>query len=419
MNLPGALSDVWYRSTELEVVSGSGCVVVAADGREYLDFTSGIGATSTGHCHPRVLEAIRDQAGRFIHAQANTYRHPLLGRTAERLQAIAPASIERFFFSNSGAEAIEASVKLARHATGRPNVIVFQGGFHGRTALTMAMTTSKVGYRAGYGPLPAGIHVAPYPYWFRTGESPQAATGRCLGALRRLLATETAPADTAAVVVEPILGEGGYIVPPEDFLAAVRDLCAEHGILLVLDEVQTGMGRTGTFFAAERFGVEPDVIVLAKGLASGFPISAVGARADLMTRWVQGSHGGTYGGNPLGCAAALATIDVIESEGLLQRASDQGARLQAGLAKLRDRHAPGSDVRGVGLMQALELVDGAGRPDAERVRRVIARCIDDGLLLLSCGTDGNVIRFVPPLVVEGDQVDRVLDTVGRALAADE
>src|SRR6478735_3993473 len=305
------LADVWFRVTELEVASGSGCTVTTTDGTEYLDFTSGIAVTSTGHCHPRVVAAIQEQAATFIHAQANCYRHPLMHRLGHRLAGITPAGIDTFFFTNSGAEATEAAVKLAKHATGRPNIIVFSGSFHGRTHLTMAMTTSKTGYRAGYQPLPSGIFVAPFPYAFREGGTEAEAVDRALAGFDLLLASQTAPAETAAVVIEPVLGEGGYLPAPAAFLQGLRARCDEHGMLLVADEVQSGFARTGAMFAIESSGVRPDIVVMAKGIASGFPISAIGAPAELMNRWPIGAHGGTYGGNPIGCAAALATIDVL------------------------------------------------------------------------------------------------------------
>lgn len=414
---PSALADVWYRSTTLDVVSGSGCRVTSADGRQYLDFSAGIGAASTGHAHPRVVAAIQEQASRFIHAQVNTYRHPLLQRLARRLSEVTPASVDCFFFSNSGAEAIEGAVKLARHATGRPNIIVFRHGFHGRTSLAMAMTTTKILYRERYGPFPAGIHIAPYPYFFRSGDDPDTAAARALAELRAMLTTETAPSETAAVVIETVLGEGGFLVPPPTFLPELAMLCREHGILLVLDEIQCGFGRTGRFFACEHYDVEPDVLVMAKGLASGFPISAVGARAELMERWIQGSHGGTYGGNAIGCAAALATIDVIEDEGLVDNARGRGEELRAGLERIAAASAPGADVRGLGLMQAVEFVDERGRPDAARVRDVLAACLDGGLILLTCGTDGNVVRFLPPLVATAVDVEQALETFAAAVPA--
>src|SRR6478752_9277280 len=276
------LSDVWFRTTDLEVVSGSGSTIRTADGTEYLDFTAGIAVVSTGHSHPRVVAAIAGQAEQIIHAQANCYRSPLPEQLATRLAQITPSSIDTFFFTNSGAEATEAAVKLARHATGRPNVIVVQGGFHGRTYLTMAMTTSKVGVRAGYQPLPAGVFVTSFPRPFAWNVDEATAVERALADLRLLLATQTSPAETAAFVMEPVLGEGGYLPAPAAFVRGVHQICAENGILFVADEVQTGFARTGRMFAVEHSSVQPDIMVMAKGIASGFPIAAIGARAGLM-----------------------------------------------------------------------------------------------------------------------------------------
>ncbi len=412
------LSGVWFRVTDLDVVDGLGCVVRTADGTEYLDFTSGIAVTSTGHCHPRVVEAIRDQAGRFIHAQANCYRHPLLEQLGSRLAEVAPAGIDTFFFANSGAEATEAAVKLARQATGRPNIIVMDGAFHGRTMQTMAMTTSKTSYRSGYQPLPAGIFVTPFPRAFEWGVTRERAVERALTGLRRLLESQTAPSETAAVVIEPVLGEGGYLAAPPDYMRGLREVCDEHGILFVADEVQCGFGRTGRMFAVEHSGVRPDVLVMAKGIASGFPISAVGASSELMSRWPQGSHGGTYGGNPIGCAAALATIDVMIDEGLVANAADQGSRLLAGLAELRADHPVLGDVRGLGLMVATELVDESGAPASARTAAVIRHCMERSrVLLMSCGTSGNIVRWMPPLVVSSEEIERALAAFGAALAA--
>ncbi len=412
------VSGVWFRVTDLEVVEGAGCVVRTADGTEYLDFTSGIAVTSTGHCHPRVVEAIREQAGRFVHAQVNCYRHPLLERLGSLLADVTPVGIDTFFFSNSGAEATEAAVKLARQATGRPNIIVMEGAFHGRTMQTMAMTTSRTGYRSGYQPLPAGVFVTPFPRAFEWGVSERMAVDRSLDGLRNILKSQTAPAETAAVVVEPVLGEGGYLAAPPDFLRGVREVCDENGILLVADEVQSGFGRTGRMFAVEHAAVRPDVVVMAKGMASGFPISAIGAPSALMARWPQGSHGGTYGGNPIGCAAALATIEVILDEGLLANASARGERLLAGLTSLAGEHPVLGDVRGLGLMVATELVDDSGAPDAARTAAVIRHCKEESrVLLMSCGTNGNIVRWMPPLVVSQAEIDQGLDAFAAALAA--
>lgn len=412
------LSGVWFRVTDLDVVEGHGCIVRSSDGTEYLDFTSGIAVISTGHCHPRVVEAIREQAGKFIHAQVNCYRHPLLEQLASRLADIAPEGIDSFFFSNSGAEATEAAVKLARQATGRQNIIVMDGAFHGRTMQTMAMTTSKTGYRSGYQPLPAGVLVSPFPRAFEWGISEESSVERALIGLRSLLARQTAPSETAAVVMEPVLGEGGYVAAPSGFMRGVRSVCDEHGILFVVDEVQSGFGRTGKMFAVEHSRVRPDVVVMAKGIASGFPISAIGASAELMSRWPTGSHGGTYGGNPIGCAAALTTIDVIIEEGLVTNAAERGAQLLAGLAELQVDHPVLADVRGTGLMVAAELRSPSGAPDAQRTSAVIGHCLAEShVLFMSCGTNGNIVRWMPPLVVSAAEIDRALDAFAAALVA--
>jgi 4-aminobutyrate aminotransferase len=412
------LSDVWFRTTDLEIVSGKGCVVTTADGVDYLDFTAGIAVVSTGHSHPRVVEAIRDQAGQIMHAQANCYRSPLPEQLASRLDQITPSSIDSFFFTNSGAEATEAAVKLARHATGRPNVIVVQGGFHGRTYLTMAMTTSKVGVRAGYQPLPAGIFSTSFPRPYAWGISEEAAVARSLADLRLLLQTQTAPNETAAFVMEPELGEGGYLPAPLAYVQGVHEICAEHGILFVADEVQTGFARTGRMFAVEHAGVEPDIMIMAKGIASGFPIAAIGARAELMARWSRGAHGGTYGANPMGCAAALATIDVILDEQLVTRSAARGRQLTDGLVALRKTHPGIGDVRGLGLMVAAELTQANGSPDPARTSAVLAHCLQEShLVLMSCGADGNVVRFMPPLVVSEGEIDAAVAAFDFALAA--
>ncbi len=354
------LSDVWFQVTDLPVVSGSGCTVTTADGTDYLDFTAGIAVVSTGHCHPKVVAAIQDQAAKFIHAQVNCYRNPLLEQLGERLAGVTPDGIDSFFFANSGAEATEAAVKLAKQATGRPNVIVFSGSFHGRSHLTMAMTTSKHGYRAGYAPLPAVCSSRRSRTRGREGVSEEVSVERALTALHHLLLAQTAPGETAAMVLEPVLGEGGYIPAPP----AVPPGRAGH-LQGARDPVRRRRGadraspRTGTMFAIEPAAVVPDVLVMAKGIASGFPISAIGASAELMARWPKGSHGGTYGGNPIGCAAALATIDVLTEPGFLENVNARGEQLRSGLAA--DRRGPRSDRRGARPRAH-------GRPRARRCR---------------------------------------------------
>ena len=409
---PGHVADVWFRVTDLRVTHGRGCTVVADDGTEYLDFTAGIAVASTGHCHPHVVAAIAEQAGRFIHAQVNVYRHPLLEPLAQRLTALAPGDIDTWFFANSGAEATEGAVKLAKQVTGRPNIVVFDGGFHGRTHLAMAMTTSKTVYRSGHAPLPSGVFVAPFPAVRDLARDADGAVDACLAGVRRLLAAQTPPSETAAVVIEPVLGEGGYQPAPARFLHGVAELCREHGILFVADEVQTGFGRTGEMFAVDHHGLTPDVIVLAKGLGSGFPISAVGASQALMARWPVGSHGGTYGGNPMGCAAALATIDVLTEPGFLAAVRARGDELLAGLQALVPDDPGIADVRGLGLMVAVELADPG------RVGRVLERCLRDGhLILMNAGTAGEVIRWMPPLVVTAGEIEVALTAFAAALEA--
>jgi 4-aminobutyrate aminotransferase len=412
------LAQVWFELTDLQVSHGSGAVVTTTDGVDHLDLTSGIGVVNTGHCHPVVVEAIREQAGRFLHAQVNCYRHDRLEPLAARLAEITPDPIERFFLANSGAEATEAAVKLAKQATGRPHVIVFQGSFHGRTHLTMAMTTSKTVYRAGHAPLPSGVFVAPFPYTFLTGEEEDAAVDRCLKEFDLLLRTQTAPSEVACVMIEPVLGEGGYVPAPARFLHGLRDRCRDLGILFVADEVQTGFARTGRMFAIEHHDLQPDVLVMAKGIASGFPVSAVGSSAELMRRWPTGSHGGTYGGNPMGCAAALATIDVMTAPGFLARAAAVGDRFRAGLDELASRHPAIGENRNLGAMLATELVDADGVPDASRTAAVLAHLLrEERMIVMSCGPFGSTVRWIPPLVIGDEQIDAALAAFDRALTA--
>jgi 4-aminobutyrate aminotransferase len=410
------LSPVWTRYTPIVAERAEGAIVYDRDGTRYLDFTCGIGVTNTGHCHPKVVRAIQEQAAKLLHGQANIIFHLPLLELAEELRTVVPEGLDSFFFSNSGAEAVEGAVKLARHATGRPNVIVFQGSFHGRTALTMALTTSKTIYRVGYQPLPAGAFVAPYPYAYRYRWSPEETEAFCLRELELLLKTQTAPSETAAMLVEPVLGEGGYVVPPPGFLAGLRHICDEHGILLIADEVQSGFGRTGRWFAIEHFGVVPDVMVVAKGLASGLPLSGIAARRELMERWVPGSHGGTYGGNAVACAAAVATIHVIREEGMLDNAQRTGTWLMDQLRALQAESPIIGDVRGLGLMIGVELTSADGSPAAELAKAVVEGCLKRHLLLLTCGPWGNTVRWIPPLTVSRAQVSEALAVFKDTLA---
>lgn len=407
------LAPVWSHLTDVRPVRGQGAYLYDAEGAAYLDFTSGIGVTNTGHSHPRVVEAIKRQAEELLFAQVNIVRGPALERLAEALATVMHPALGSFFFSNSGAEAVEAAVKLARHATGRPNVVTFQGSFHGRTGQAMALTTSKTVYRHRYQPLPAGVVVAPFPYAYRYGWDEDATVDFCLRELELLLKTQSAPDETAAFLIEPVLGEGGYVPAPTRFLQGLRRLADEHGILLVFDEVQTGFGRTGTFFAYEHAGLVPDVVVMAKGLGSGLPISGIAARPELTAKWGKGTHGGTYGGgSAVVLAAARATIDALIAEDLPRNAARMGERLTAGLRALQQRHHDIGDVRGPGLMVGVEF---AGRPGL--AKEVQQACLQERLLILTCGVDDQVVRFIPPLVVGEPEIDAGLASFGRALAS--
>ena len=410
------LSPIWPRSWTLMVERGEGPYLFSTDGKQYLDFTCGIGVTSTGHAHPRVVRAIQEQAARLLHAQPTIVLSQPLLQLVEEMLTVVPAPLDSFFFTNSGAEAIEGAVKLARHATRRPNVIVFQGSFHGRTNLTMAMTTSKAVYRAGYQPLVGGVFVAPFPYCYRYGWDEETTLRFCMRELKLILKSQTAPEETAAIVIEPVLGEGGYVVPPDGFLPALKELCDHYGILLVADEVQCGFGRTGKWFAIEYTGVVPDILVMAKGLGSGMPIAGLAARKDLMDRWIPGSHGGTYGGNAVACAAAVATIQTMRDEHLVENAARMGEVLLAGLRQLQRSHPEIGDVRGRGLMLATEMTDPSGEPWTDRAKAVVRAAFDEGLILLTCGSYENTVRWIPPLVVNASQIEEGLEMFERALA---
>ena len=415
---------VWARYTDLVVERGSGSWIETITGERYLDYTCGIGVTNTGHAHPRVAAAIAEQAAKIIHAQQNILYHKPGLELHERLPRTYPGLRDGesagLFLSNSGAEAIEAAVKLAKAATRRPAVIAFRGGFHGRTHGAMALTSSGVKYRGHFEPLLGGVHFAPYPYVLRnpTGRTAAAAVAFSLAGLEELFATVIYPDDVAAILVEPILGEGGYVVPPDEFLPALRAVADRHGILLIADEVQSGMGRTGRMWATDWYDARPDIVVMAKGIASGMPLSGIMARGDLLSRWGPGAHGGTYGGNAVACAAAVATLDVIESEGLPANAQRMGERLLAGLRAACDAHSTVAEVRGRGLMVGIELADpGTLAPRPDLAKALLHEAFDRNLLLLTCGTYSQVVRVIPPLVTTAQEVDLAIATIAASLEA--
>jgi 4-aminobutyrate aminotransferase len=419
--LRSGVPPVWARYTDLVMARGTGAWLETVDGTRYLDYTSGIGVTNTGHAHPRVAAAIAAQASRGIHLQQNIVHHQpgleLHDRLPRRFPNAAPGADHGLFLSNSGAEAVEAAVKLAKMATHRTSIVAFRGGFHGRTHGAMALTSSGVKYRGHFEPLLGGVHFVPFPYPLRLGGE-EAALAATLEALDELFATLVYPDDVAAFLVEPILGEGGYVVPPDGFLPALRAVADRHGILLAVDEVQSGFARTGRFFATEWTDATPDIVIMAKGIASGLPLSGILARRDLLERFAPGAHGGTYGGNVVACAAALATLDVIDDERLVDRAGAIGDRLLAGLRRVTDGHPAVAEVRGRGAMVAIEFADGprlTPRPDLGKA--LLAEALARNLLLLTCGTYGQVVRIIPPLVTTDEEVDQAVAIIGEALGA--
>src|SRR5512140_454953 len=410
------MSPVWGRIFNFVAERAEGSYIYTTDGRKLLDFTCGIGVTNTGHCHPKVVEAIREQAGLFLHAQANIVIHQPMLKLIQELRTVVPPEIDGFFFSNSGAEAVEGAVKLARAATGKQNIIVFSGSFHGRTAGTMALTTSKTIYRSGFGPLPSGVFVAPFPYAFRLGLSEEQASAYALEQLEHLLASQTSPRETAAILIEPVLGEGGYVVPPVSFMKGLREICDRHGILLIFDEVQSGFGRTGKWFGFQHFDVLPDIMTVAKGIASGLPLSGVFSSLDLMRKWDVGSHGGTFGGNAVACASGVATIQAMREEKMVENAAERGIQLMTGLRKLQEEYAEIGDVRGKGLMIGTEfIVDERPEKAKPLVKEIVHAAEARDLLLLTCGTYDNTIRWIPPLNVSPEQINDGLRVFGEAL----
>ena len=425
LDLRGGVARVWTRYTDLVVARASGSWMETVDGERYLDYTCGIGVTNTGHAHPRVVAAIAEQAARGIHLQQNIVFHEPGLRLHDRLPRRFPNARDgeayALFLANSGAEAVEAAVKLAKYATRRPAVVAFRGGFHGRTHAAMALTSSGVKYRGHYEPLPGSVYLAPFPYALRnpTGRSDEAALQFTLDAIDELFATLVYPEDVAAFVVEPILGEGGYVVPPDGFLPALREIADRHGILLAVDEIQTGFARTGRFFATEWTDATPDIVIMAKGIASGLPLSGILAPRALLDRLEPGAHGGTFGGNAVACAAALATLDVIDDEGLVEAAGRQGDRLLAGLRRMAADHPSVAEVRGRGLMVALEFAEPETlKPMPERAKALLAAALERRLLLLTCGTYGQVVRIIPPLNTTDDEIDLAIEIIGESLGAD-
>ncbi|HSO30475.1 MAG TPA: aspartate aminotransferase family protein [Candidatus Sulfomarinibacteraceae bacterium] len=412
------LTPVLGRYFERSWSHGVGHRLFDTGGRAYLDFANGIAVTALGHAHPAVSAAIHAQVDRLIGPTAAIgYSEPVV-RFVDRLAATLPDPIDSIFLLNSGSETIDGAMKLARRVTGRPAIIAFQGAFHGRTYGATSLTSSSPNYRVGYEPLVPSVYLAPFPQVWREFEGDAArASEVSLARLRTMLDSAVPAASVAAIFIEPVLGEGGYLPAPAAFLRGLRELCDAHGILLVTDEVQTGYGRTGRMWAFEHAGIVPDVVCIAKAIANGLPLSAIATRRELQERWGRSAHGSTYGGNPVACAAAIAVLDTIEGQGLVANAAARGAELTTGLARLAAEDERIGNVRGPGLMVGVEFVtDRATKaPDGALVDRLVARSADLGLLVLSCGPQHQVVRWIPPLDVSGAEIAEALEIFGEAL----
>lgn len=403
----------------LTVERAEGVCVYGKDGRRYLDFLAGFGACNVGHNHPRVVAAAQAQMSKMIHTAIGVTNYESLLLLAKKLGQILPGDDNVFFFGNSGTEAVDGAIKLARYYTHRRGIVAFIGGFHGRSIGATSVSSSKAKYRTGHGPLLPDVHFVQYPYPFRsqTPEDPEACAQDALNELYKLFEYVIEPEEIAAMLVEPVQGEGGYIIPPRSWLVELRKICDQHGILLIFDEVQTGFGRTGEWFACEVFDVKPDIWAISKAMANGFPLGATAARAEIMKAWGSLSHGTTCGGNPVSCAAALAVIETIRKENLLENARKQGAYMLSRLCELQDKSPIIGDVRGIGLMVAAEFIKpGTDRePNTEAAKRVLQLALKKGLLLYPCGHWNQTIRLIPSLTVTQDQIDEGLKIFSEAV----
>lgn len=402
----------------LPVVKAEGCYYYGADGKTYLDFTSGIAVENVGHRHPKVVEAIKEGADSLIHGPSGVIIYESILKLAAELQEILPSGLDNFFFANSGTEAIEGCIKLAKHVTRRPYVISFTGNFHGRSIGALSVTTSKSKYRKYQQPSWLTYQL-PYalPEYLPDGKDPEVFFSEKLeDDVKSLFKHQVDPEEVACMILEPIMGEGGYIIPPKSWMKKVREICDRYGILLIFDEVQTGFGRTGEWFAAQTFDVTPDIMAIAKGIAAGLPLSATVASKELMEQWPLGSHGTTFGGNPIACSAALASLSVMKEEKLLDNTKVMGEYALSQLNKLKEKYNVVKDVRGVGLMLGIELQNAeTGEPDGDAVMNVLNSCLEKGVLYYLCGNSGEVIRMLPPLTVTKEQIDQGIEWLDEAL----
>jgi 4-aminobutyrate aminotransferase/(S)-3-amino-2-methylpropionate transaminase len=409
-----------FNTTQAFIARAEGAVMVDVEGRELIDFAGGIGVNNVGHCHPKVVAAIKDQAEKCIHTCFHVAMYDAYVDLAARLNALAPGDFDKMtLFLNSGAEAVENAVKVARYATGRPAVIAFENGFHGRTYMAMSLTSKVKPYKFGFGPFASEVYRMPYAYCYRCpfGLQYPGCGVACADYLEEFFITNVAAEATAAVIAEPIQGEGGFITPPPEYFPKLKAICEKHGIALIIDEVQAGSGRTGKFFAIEHWGVAPDIITLAKSFAGGMPLSAVIGREDMMSKPHIGGLGGTYGGNPVSCRAAIAVLEILYQDGLLKQGAALGDRLLARLNALQDQYEIVGEVRGKGAMLAMELVKDreTKAPATDEAKALARRCFEKGLVILSCGNFGNVIRVLMPLVITDEQLEKGLGILEESL----
>jgi 4-aminobutyrate aminotransferase len=403
------------RATTLGVKEGRGSYLITEDGKEILDFASGVAVCNIGHNHPKVVKVAKEQIDKLIHGGHNVVYYESYVALAEKLVQLTGGDT-MVYFSNSGAEANEGAIKLAKYVTKRPAIISFKGAFHGRTLATTSITTSNSAYRKNYEGLLPSVYFLEYPNLYRTPY--QAENGECperyFTQFDELFHNVIDPYSVAAIIMEPVQGEGGYIVPPKSFVEYVRKICDKYGIMLIFDEVQTGFGRTGKLFAHEHFDVKPDIFTTAKAIASGFPLAAVIGKKEIMEQWMPGAHGGTFGGNPVACAAALATIDVLEN-GAIENGAEMGEYLHQKLLIFKDKYKFIGDVRGLGLMQAMEIVKENNEPDVEKTNAIKAKALEKGLLLLTCGSYKNVIRYIAPTTVSKEEMDKAINIMAEVL----
>ncbi|GAB4246209.1 MAG: 4-aminobutyrate--2-oxoglutarate transaminase [Thermoleophilia bacterium] len=409
-----------FNVTELFAAQAKGATITDVEGREYIDFAGGIGVMAVGHCHPKVVAAVQKQAAAFSHTCFHVVMYEAYVELARKMNAAAPGDFaKKTMLANSGAEAVENAVKIARYATGRDAVIAFEDAFHGRTLLTMSLTSKTMPYKKGFGPFASEVYRLPYAYCYRCplGMTYPSCGVTCADLLSDAFKNYVGAEEVAAVLAEPVLGEGGFVVPPKEYFPKIKKICEENGILFIADEVQSGFGRTGTLFAIENWGVAPDIMTSAKSMAAGYPLSGITGRAEVMDAPHVGGLGGTYGGNPVACRAALAVFEIIAEENLLDRAKVIGARITQAFTELQKELPVVGDVRGLGAMVALELVTDrdSKTPAADLTKALVGRAVDKGLVMISAGTYGNVIRPLMPLTIDDATLDRGLNIIGESL----